>query len=239
MTRVHQSWVVLSKRSDDIVSSHKTRAAAEAEAEKKGPGYYPGELYREGGNLLVEDLDDAPAKKNPRKRAARKNVSRETKRPNPRSLTLLGKLTRLETKQRTYSWPLRSAPLLAYDAAGKLFIGYRGKVVGASSDAQRKEYKRTHWGLDGDGDRIACDFAPPPYTIGEVSTRIAYTTEKGTDRELTDYVHEWGDYGGRKKPFTAPRVARHTCSGHGRCGSQDAIVLLGGSYTVKPDGIVG
>ena len=156
-----------------------------------------------------------------------------------RKLTLLGKLTRLETVKHTYSWSLRDAPLLAYDENGKLFICYRGRVIGPSSDAQQKEYKRTHWGLDGDGNRLAADIAPGPFTLGEISTRIAYTTEKGTDRKLTDYVHEWGDYGGRKKPFTPPRVARHTCSGHGRCGSRDALALVGGSYVVKTDGIVG
>lgn len=161
-------------------------------------------------------------------------------------LTLLGLLTRLVVLHRgrktSLSWTLKGAPLLAYDGAGRLFIVYRGKVEGASSEAQQAEYNRTHWGKLSGGKLLGGGVAVGPFLEVGDATEITYTTRKGTGNggKIVDWVHEFGE--GSRKPLVRPRVVIHDCTaGHcgPRCAARDALGLAGGSYSVTGRGIVG
>ena len=158
---------------------------------------------------------------------------------NPSSpLTELGKLTAIETVKHEWVWNLRDAPTLAYDKTGRLFIVYAGKVVRPSDGPEKREYLRTHWGRPGDGVVRDGAIAKAPFTVGEISTRICYTTQKGLDRKLVDYVHEWGEGGPRQ--WKAPRLVAHSCAKCGpRCNGKGALALAGGTYVVSGRGIVG
>jgi hypothetical protein len=147
-------------------------------------------------------------------------------------LVELGVLTRLDALY----WSLRDAPVLAYDKAGRLFIVYAGKVSRSSTIVERREYARTHWGAEGRGDaRDGVIAAAPLVAFGESSV-IQYTTRKGGDRELVDYVHEWGE--GSRAKLVRPTIVAHDC-GKPSCRWHGALALLGGSYTVEERGIVG
>ncbi len=162
------------------------------------------------------------------------------------ALTVLGALACLvvvaKRKRLALRWSLKTAPLLAYDRAGRLFIAYRGKVEGRSTAAQRKEYERTHWGAVSGGKLLGGGLAVGPYReIGEV-TEITYTTRKGDadGGKLVDWVHEFGE--GSLRKLVRPRLVAHDCA-KGRCGprcaAKDALGLSGGSYRVTERGIVG
>lgn len=152
-------------------------------------------------------------------------------------LVELGALTGLETRSRVLVWNVRGAPVLAYSEDGRLFVVYPRKLVRPASEAELKAYARTHGGARGrsvmrDG-RVA-DVGP--WTSLGKGVAITYTTKKGSERELTDYRHEWGDGGPRK--FTPPTYRAHRC-GNAKCAWNGAISLVGGSYTVTERGIVG
>lgn len=156
-------------------------------------------------------------------------------------LVELGILTRLGVGRAVLLWTLRDAPILAYDAAKtrRLFIVYVGGVVAPSSAEDLKEYRRTHWGQSGKGDVRRGGIAPPPFVDLGPATSITYTTRKGFDRELVDYVHPFGEGSSRRCIF--PRVLRHACAGgcSSKCAARGALRLEGGSYTVEARGIVG
>jgi hypothetical protein len=152
--------------------------------------------------------------------------------PPSSALVELGRLTRLDG----FVWSLRDAPVLAYDDRGRLFIVYVGKVVRSSSTSELREYARTHWGAKGRGDCRGGSIADPPFVSHGSSRSIQYTTRKGSDRELVDYVHAWGEGGSGK--LVPPRVLEHDC-GKPRCPWTGALALAGGSYTVTERGIVG
>jgi hypothetical protein len=148
------------------------------------------------------------------------------------ALVTLGALTELEFRARggtlsVWRWSLRSAPVLAYDTRGRLFIVYGARPSGRASAAARREYERTHWGLPGAGDELAGTLiAGSAPTVG-VSTRITYTTRKGDDPALVDYVHRWGE--GASGVWEAPVIV---CQG-------ERVALAGGTYKVNDRGIVG
>lgn len=144
----------------------------------------------------------------------------------------LGLLTGLDGMR----WSMRAAPVLAYDANARLFVVYAGRVVAPSNAAQRRRYARTHWGLSGPGATRAGAVADGPFVSLGPSASIQYTTRKGGDRELVDYVHEWGEGGAGR--FVPPTVLAHDC-GNRRCPWSGAIVLSGGTYRVEDRGIVG
>ncbi len=151
-------------------------------------------------------------------------------------LVELGLLTRLTLgapSSVVFAWSLRDAPVLAYDEAGRLFVVYAGPVVAASSVPALKEYKRTHWGKSGKGDVRNGGLAPSPFADLGPAVSITYTTRKGFDSELVDYVHPFGEGSSRRCIF--PRVLIHEGAGSGK----GAIALSGGSYTVESRGIVG
>lgn len=161
---------------------------------------------------------------------------------NPRgTLHELGILTGLgyvdaRGSRKVLAWTLRDAPVLAYDDAGRLFIVYAGAVVRASTEKERKEYRRTHWGRDGRGDARGGGLAVGPFRKLGRGTFIQYTTRKGSDRALVDYVHEWGE--GSRRTCVPPTIVVHRCGAKG-CKVENAIGLEGGSYTVEARGIVG
>lgn len=165
----------------------------------------------------------------------------------PRALTVtaLGLLTGITVAEvggvASYTWPLRDAPILSFDERGRLHIVYAGKVVRPSTTLERKEYKRTHWGQSGTGKVREGGVATPPLiTLGR-GVEIQYTTRKGTDRELTDYRHEWGEGAPKGKRWVAPSVAVHRCKGGCApgCAASGALALVGGTYRVDTRGIVG
>jgi len=159
---------------------------------------------------------------------------------NPRGpLTALGRLTRIGYGKGGRAWALASSPWLAYDEAGRLHVFYAGKVDRGATPVEVTEYKRTHWGAEPAGKVRGGGVAPGPWTELGPGTSITYTTRKGEDSDLVDYVHAWGE-GGRRK-FTAPVVVEHACKGGCRttCAARGAIALSGGSYAVSSRGIVG
>lgn len=151
------------------------------------------------------------------------------------SLVALGKLTALEFeargRRRVFRWGLRSAPILAYDDAGRLHVVFASHVIGKASKEGASEYARTHWGQKGRGAELDGKCLAGPFRGAERlgrSTRITYTTRKGSDPEPTDYVHEWGD-GAKGGRFVAPVVV----------AQRGMIALSGGTYRVTSRGIVG
>ncbi len=163
----------------------------------------------------------------------------------PRALTNLGLLTGVTVAEvggvASYTWPLRDAPILAYDDRGRLHIVYAGKVVRPSTSLERKEYKRTHWGQRGTGKVREGGVATPPLISLGRGVEIQYTTRKGADRKLVDYRHEWGEGAPKGKRWVAPTVAIHRCKGGcgSSCAAAGAMTLVGGTYRVDTRGIVG
>lgn len=161
------------------------------------------------------------------------------------ALVALGRLTRMVvtpsrgSRPLVLCWAVSRAPVLAYDEAGKLHVVYMGRVERASTEAEIKEYKRTHWGAQPTGKVSGGGVAVPPWETLGTGVSITYTTKKGRDAELVDWVHPWGEGGPRK--FTAPRIVAHKCRGGcaTRCGARGSIALAGGTYSVSERGIVG
>lgn len=168
-----------------------------------------------------------------------------------RTLMWLGLLTRLElVKGRAIEWSLREAPILAYDpkrtkAGGAcLVICYRGRIVRASTSAELREYRRKHWGASRDGvipegSVRDCTRAVGPFRPLGVSTSITYTTKKGLDAAIVDWVHPWGE--GARRALQRPTVEEHACKGGcgPRCAAAGSIRLSGGTYSLEDRGIVG
>lgn len=158
------------------------------------------------------------------------------------ALVELGKLTEIAmTGITVYTWPLRDAPVLAYDERGQLFIVYTGKIVGPSTKAQRREYARTHWGQSGPGHLREGGTAPAPHRLGAEVSSVTYTTQKGLQRKLVDYEHLFGEGASRGTRVIRPRIARHECPGGcgSKCAARGALALSGGTYQVNARGIVG
>lgn len=136
-------------------------------------------------------------------------------------------------------WNLRTAPILAYDKAGKLVIAYPGPAVRPVTKDEAKDYRRTHWGQDGRGEVLDCGASPPPRKqLGELLS-IVYATKKGADSEITFYEHEFGEGGPRawKPPF----LYEHRCDSRcgAKCAASGSLFISGGTYRVTARGIVG
>jgi hypothetical protein len=155
-------------------------------------------------------------------------------------LTEIGKLTSLRVKvARTTDllvWSLREAPSLAYDEKGRLAIVYVGRVVRAAKADETREYRRTHWGAQALAKVRNGGVAAPPFRDLGPAESITYTTRKGYDAHLVDYVHVFGE--GARGKATLPRVLVHACAKR-TCAGDGAIALGGGSYSVTSRGIVG
>lgn len=130
---------------------------------------------------------------------------------------------------------MRKAPLLAYDARGKLHIVYRPRVVGRASEASEAEYERVHWGERGRGQILDGVEARAPFRDLGVAEIITYTTRKG-DPELVDWVHTFGE--GARGSWIPPMVREHVCQKKS-CAGSGTIRLVGGTYRVTERGIVG
>lgn len=158
-------------------------------------------------------------------------------------LATLGRLTFLRTTRAAYRWSLRAAPLLVYaPATGRLFIAYQGRILRPMTSTEAREYKRTHWGQPPpEGHVRAAGVAPGPWGRAEEVQVIAYTTRKGADPALVDYVHEFGEGAARGARVVKPRLVAHRCKGGCRatCAAAGAYALLGGTYHVDTRGIVG
>lgn len=86
-----------------------------------------------------------------------------------------------------------------------------------------EEYRKLHWGKPAEASQRALTVATPTglVALGEL-IEVTYRTKKGSDRELTDYVHK----------FSRPRPLL--------CKAKDGrLVIAGGSYKVITDGIAG
>lgn len=149
-------------------------------------------------------------------------------------LVELGALTEIVTRGATghtsrMRWALRSAPILAYDTAGRLFVVYPTNKGGRATAAARKSYARTHWGQTGQGREVDGAIVVGSARVLGVGVSVTYTTRKGADAEPVDYVHEWGE--GASGPWTAPLVVHD--------GTDPKVAFSGGTYRVTERGIVG
>ncbi len=159
------------------------------------------------------------------------------------TLKFLGKLTEITWKGKALRWSLREAPDLGYDKegpGGRLFIVYTGRIVRSSTPAEIRDYRRMHWGQRGRGVVREGRIAVGPFVELGAAKSITYSTTKGLDRELVDYVHPFGE-GAPAAGFVPPRLVEHECTGGcgPRCAARGSISLTGGSYYVTTRGIVG
>lgn len=132
--------------------------------------------------------------------------------------------------------PRKNPAVLAYrpgGAAASLVIVHRPMVLGASSAKGQEEYKRTHWGSPGTGERLVGSILAGMAAKLGTALEITYATEKGGD--LADWHHTFGDFGAlkAKKPFLPPMLHAATIKG------RQLVRLSGGTYTVTEHGIVG
>ncbi len=182
--------------------------------------------------------------------AAGDEAAQRTPQKNPGkepALVQLGLLTRLDLgRGRVLRWSLKDAPILAYDPSlvapggACLVIAYRdGKVCRTSTEAECEEYRAKHWGAVPIGHVRCLGRAVGPYKSLGPSVAITYTTKKGLDSKLVDYVHPWGE--GASRRCIRPIVEEHACGkGCGaRCAARGAIRLTGGTYSLENRGIVG
>jgi len=183
---------------------------------------------------------------NPAERKQSANPGKVQQLEAPRGVLVeLGRMTELETERERFVWSLREAPILANDSAGRLFIMYGGRVVRSSSAEEIKQYKRTHWGRGGRGKVREAGVAVGPFKSRGAATSVTYTTEKGIDRGLVDYVHPFGE--GGPKDWAPPVLVEHVCQSSGRhgagcgpkCAAAGSLGLIGGTYRVTDRGIVG
>jgi hypothetical protein len=160
-------------------------------------------------------------------------------------LVELGRMTELEVEQapdrkiHAMRWDYARAPILAYDQRGRLFVVYGAHASGKASAEEDAEYRRSHWGKSPHGRVYSATIAERPLALVGTSTRITYTTKKGRDVELTDYVHAWGEGAAFGTKVEPPRVYEHRCKSGAGCKENRALCIVGGSYRVTPDGIVG
>ena len=165
-------------------------------------------------------------------------------RRNPPGPTVLGFLVAIayradDGRRRTMRWGLRDAPLVAYDpakATASLLLIFGPRYAGPSSSAGQREYRRTHWGKTGDGDRLAGTVLGGSARRLGVALEITYATSKrGDGPRLVDYWHTFGDLGplALKRPFIPPALLVATV------GGRELARLDGGTYKVTAHGIVG
>jgi hypothetical protein len=153
-------------------------------------------------------------------------------------LVALGRLTAIEWRGGRRRWPLRSAPVLAYESTlrrASLLIVYGPRRIGGASLGGLAEYARTHWGKLGDMARSEAWTLEGELAVLGPCKRVIYTTRKGSD-ELVDYDHVFGtDEGGLLERFTPPNV----CTSTDRGVPRGTLQLAGGTYRVTSHGIVG
>ncbi len=162
---------------------------------------------------------------------------------NPGGLVSLGYLVSIayrdaSGRRRVMHWGARRAPIVAYDPAKKaasLVLIFAPSYAGEGTAKGEKEYKRTHWGQAGAGERLAGDVLRGKAPKLGTALEITYATSKGADVELVNYWHVFGDYGtlALKKAFIPPAVVAATL------GGRQLVRLDGGTYTVTAHGIVG
>jgi hypothetical protein len=153
-------------------------------------------------------------------------------------LVALGVLVSLKVKPPkgraiTYRWPDPLAPIVAHggDGPASISLVYASTPKGAAPRSSRAIYQSTHWGLSGKGQRLeGLRLAGPATPVG-IALAITYATRKGDDRQLVNYVHEFGEGGAGR--FVPPTVVVGVCNG------RRMMRLDGGSYTVEERGIVG
>lgn len=150
------------------------------------------------------------------------------------ALVTLGALTEIIFRgatghEQAMRWSLRSAPLLAYDTAGRLFVVYAEAAVGKASKAARKSYAKTHWGKPGRGNELEGAIVVGAARVSGVGISVTYTTQKGADAQPVDYVHAWGE--GAREKWKAPLVVHD--------GTDHRVAFSGGTYRVTERGIVG
>lgn len=114
-----------------------------------------------------------------------------------------------------------------------------------SRDAALKQYVKKHWGDAGEWDAKQAVVVDPRHgalvVLGFFES-IVYSTRKAVG-PITNYEHEFcegqRDRDGKPKPGKSlPLVCFHVCDDK-RCKEQGKLVIVGGSYRVTDDGIVG
>ena len=180
------------------------------------------------------DADDATDRMIAQHEAALRRAN-----PGPGRLVALGVLVALRYKPKggravTLRWADRGAPIVAHvdgENRGGLVIVYGARPTGSrAAPSSRATYRRTHWGLDGKGERLTGDVLAGKTGALGPALAITYATRKGDDCALVNYVHRFGD---GAATFTPPTVEASTVAG------RRMVRLAGGSYTVNARGIVG
>lgn len=160
-------------------------------------------------------------------------IERELER-NPAAFVEMGRITRLEGHRFDLRWPVNRAPVLAVlvDKQAGALIAYRGKVVRSATAEEAKTWTKIHWGREPKRTAWDAGIAPAPWRKLGPLHRITYTTRKGADAELVDYVHEF--------ERTRPTLKAHDCGPCAEtCAAAHSIQIFGGSYRVTERGIVG
>lgn len=135
--------------------------------------------------------------------------------------------SRTPSKVATTKPATKKKPASAAKKRSKYAHAKRANPAANAAEVRRAEaeYKRMHWGQEGErGTRayVAGDPREPQVELGELVS-ITYRTRKGEDMELVDYVHAF------KK--TRPRLTYVT--------SSRKLIIAGGTYDVTERGIVG
>lgn len=207
------------------------RAAKKRNPPKKAPALDINVPTERRADMRTPDLFN-PARRNPAHVAPLAPRTATVEKPDG-FLVELGRLTALEVKSRiggtvsSAKWSVRAAPILAYDLRGRLFIVYVDGGARQAARSERSRYRATHWGQEGRGELRDGAIVSGSCAVWGVGTRITYTTKKGEDRELVDYVHDWGE--GATSAWEPPLVVRHGAK----------FALAGGTYRVDTRGIVG
>ena len=157
------------------------------------------------------------------------------------ALVVLGDLVSIVHKpptgrRRTLRWGARDAPIVAYaPSTGRLVLVFGAELAGKSSAPASKEYRRTHWGAAGAGERLEGQILGGTGKKLGPAIEITYATKKGADPALVNYWHKFGDHGdgSKARPFIPPAVVAATVKG------LLLVRLDGGSYRVGEHGIVG
>lgn len=121
----------------------------------------------------------------------------------------------------------------------------RVKNPAVDRQAALREYVKKHWGDAGDFDEESAVVVDPRHgalvVLGFFES-IVYSTRKAFG-PITNYEHEFcegkRDGEGRpKKGHDLPLVCFHVCDDK-KCTSRGKLVVVGGTYRVTDDGIVG
>lgn len=112
--------------------------------------------------------------------------------------------------------------------------GAPSKAKNPAATKARALYKKLHWGHEGAGEELRVH-APEPdsgaaVVLGEL-VEVVYRTVKGKRGKVTDFAH---DFGPKRHVFSKDRPLLVFVD-----GKRGGLVIAGGAYRVREEGIVG